>query len=347
MKYISIFIIIIFVIFIIVNHIFKSIKENFSNGFPVGFCALNKELGMRMYDGNSYKCVSMDSPEASNVNTNKQFGNVKSTGRLTKKYDASKKYSLNDYNHKYIDRKHINKIKNKNTCFPNNSDWGKICNLRHGNQYGLKNLISCGNNKSKVNCENLFFNGQDYSNDGNFTYATQCMDKSFDFENICNQDIPSNYLSLSRKIGYNNNSAGVQNILRGKYGDCYLKDGTPNLSKARAICSLRNDKKIDRIRPFNDSISYNKFTECRPMESHDFVSECKNILGDKVNGNKDVFADIDGFDCMPGYGRAKCINKKDKISIPNSVVKLKFDSNSDVYPYSFDKTSSKKFDNIE
>ena len=46
-----------------------------------------------------------------------------------------------------------------------------------------------------------------------------------------------------------------------------------------------------------------------------------------VDSNKDVFADINGFDCMPGYARAKCINRKEPINIPPDLRKFKHDSN--------------------
>lgn len=330
MKY-KFFLIIIstFIIFYIINRL-MNYRENFTDSSPVGFCihSPSKSLGLRLFNGTSYDCVSMNDPKSNKVTNNKQFGKDSAEGRLTgytsvAAQKAAEARAAELEKKRLADETRASNYTNENTCLPNNSDFGKICKIRHGSyQYGVKNLESCGNNTSKLKCGKLIFNGQDYSNNGKYVFSTDCLDKSFDFDTICNQYIPSNIKTRTKSNGYDNNSAGMDTFLKGKYGDCFLSDGQSNPGKARAICNMKSNKEISRIRPLSSNIDYNVYTDCH-SDSYDFVNDCSQ----KLNGNQ-AFADIQGFDCMPGYSRARCINKEEINYVGEDSLKLKFDSKS-------------------
>ena len=117
-----------------------------------------------------------------------------------------------------------------------------------------------------------------------------------------------------RGQGYNINSIGSKKILYDKFGDCYNSNGDPDYNKARGLCSYNYLSDVSKIRPALNNLDYNEYTNCKPMNSN-FQEECKNILGiDKDN----VFAYIDGYDCLPGFGRAKCIDNKKKLQVSKS-----------------------------
>lgn len=335
MEYNFILIIIsILIIFLLVNYfiigffkykIFK--KENFSSaGYPVGFCSHKGKLGIRLYDGTKYKCVSMDNKEAEHVQSNKQF--------RTNTDEGSNTASVSDDNNKSDD----NSITEEESGEPNNNfnenqcispdKIGKVCKIQGTGVKEIKEGICPGDNV-QVTCGNLTYDGVDYSNEGK--YSTNCISSSYDMDTMCNVIMPDSIREISKRKGYYDQSAGAQVILKGKLGDCYTVDGTPDLSKSRAICNLKSNKEIKRIMPFGNELGYNKFTDCHNMESFNFVQNCKEILG--VNSNEKVFADIHGFDCMPGYARAKCVNKTDAINISQDLVKLKLDSKSNIYPF--------------
>lgn len=178
----------------------------------------------------------------------------------------------------------------------------------------------------------MIFNGENYdSNNDNLTYSTDCISDSLDLNTMCNYYMPKNIRIKSKENGYNINSAGLNVKLRGKYGDCYTNNGKADLSKVRGICNFKKFSEIDRVRPFKFVNDYNKYTGCHNMEQYNFANDCKNILG--LDNVDNVYADIKGFDCMPGYARAKCVNKQDLINIPDNLQKFKNDSKSNIYAY--------------
>ena len=347
MKY-KFFLIIIstFIIFYIINRL-MNYKENFMDANPVGFCihSPSKSLGLRLFNGIGYECVAMNDSKSNKVTSNKQFGKDSAEGRLTgyssvEAQKAAQERAAAKESERLAEEAKANKYKNEDACLPNNSDFGKICKIRHNSyEYGVNNVTKCDDNTSKVKCGKLIFNGQDYSNNGKYVFATDCLDKSFDFDTICNQYIPSNIKSSSKYNGYDNNSAGVDTFLKGKYGDCFLSDGQSNPGKARAICNMKSNKEISRIRPFSSNIDYNVYTDCH-SDSHDFVSDCSK----RLNGDQ-AFADIQGFDCMPGYSRARCINKQELNNIEDDMLKLKFDSKSSLLSSRY--KSGNNIDNFE
>ena len=350
MEYNLIFIIIsILIIFYLINYFINHLsKEYFSTNVPVGFCANEGKIGLRMYNGFKYDCVPMNDSSATDVLSNKQFkypkqvkgsdssssssgdstssstgggstgaGSTGGGGRVDGSGNGSGTIN-NDY------------ANLEGQCIPPNSDFGKICGAKYGNQYGVSKKEPCNDGNVKITCGYLNFDEVDYRNVGKYT--TNCINKSFDMDTMCNINMPNNVRELSKESGYYDTSAGAKAVLKGKLGDCYTNDGSPDLSKARPICNLSSNKEIDRILPFNNQNEYNIFTECHNMENHNFVNDCQQLL--KLDNKQDVFADIHGFDCMPGYARAKCINKKDEpLPIDYRLTKLKHDSKRNIYPF--------------
>ena len=51
------------------------------------------------------------------------------------------------------------------------------------------------------------------------------------------------------------------------------------------------------------------------MDSYNYINDCKNLL-DEETEEEDVFIDLIGSDCMPGYARARCVDKKKDINMP-------------------------------
>jgi len=213
----------------------------------------------------------------------------------------------------------------------------KYVKIDYGSQYGVKNIEECSPpdpNGVKVKCGKMFFNGKKYT--GIYTFATDCYDKSLDFDALCNQYMPNNIKNNSKKKGYNVNSAGVSEKLYGINGSCYLNNGESDTSKIRGICNLRSDQTLPRLSPFtylnNKEINdNNKFTDCKNIETGNFVDNCSQLLDIP---KQDVYADINGYDCLPGYGRAKCVDKKSALTLSGDMKKFKMDSGSrSLYPY--------------
>jgi hypothetical protein len=200
----------------------------------------------------------------------------------------------------------------KDTCI-NKADIGKICSARNGGayNYGIKTMTPCSGNdegKVRVECELNNFNSIQYEN---IISATPCLDKSINFNEACRIYQPTD--RDLRSQGYNINSIGSKKILYDKFGDCYNSNGNPDYNKARGLCSYNYLSDVSKITPALNNLDYNEYTNCKPMNS-EFQEECKNILG--IDKDK-IFAYIDGYDCLPGYGRAKCIKKK-KLEISKS-----------------------------
>ena len=335
MKYNFILIIfVILIIFILINYLFSN-KENFLN-IPVGYCDNKGKVGFRMYDGLNADCVSMESNDAVDVESNLQFnqlGNMNSnipTSNNSTNNNQNQNQNQNILKNKNESFKEFTNQLNNNNCVPLNSNYGLVCS-NIGKDYGIKSKELCEEeeNSVKVNCGRLIYNGVSYKDVGE--YSTGCIDKSLDFDTMCNEMMPLDIKDTSKKVGYYDRSAGASVILNGKHGDCYNNDGTSNKLKSRAICNLRSNMKINRIPPFTNTIDYNTFTGCHNMETFNFANECKDLL--KLDNIDNVYADIHGFDCMPGYARAKCINKENPISIPHDLNKLQRDTKSNIYSY--------------
>jgi len=187
------------------------------------------------------------------------------------------------------------------TCI-SNQNFDKLCKSINNN-FGVESIESCGpnTNKSKVKCSIGHIGQRDFGN-GNSVQTTPCLDDYLDFDDMCRL-----YQSNNLPTGYNINSIGAKYILNGALGDCYLENGMSNTKKSRAICTYNNFDTLPKLNRVNDNIFYNKFTDCKPLHSS-FVGECKKVL----NTENDVLAiDISGYDCNPGFGRAKCIYSDD------------------------------------
>jgi len=189
-----------------------------------------------------------------------------------------------------------------NECHPiSSTNFDKICKTQTLNpKSGIKSYTACADSdKLRVECEQGYINGVNYGTD---TIITPCLNKSDDFNTWCkyynNSNIPE---------GYSINSIGVKKLLIGEDGDCFLNDGTSDINSARAICDYNNMEQITKLdRAYND-IDYNKFTSCSPIRD-DFSLKCSELLG---VAEKTYAVQIMGYDCNPGYGRAKCLTKND------------------------------------
>jgi hypothetical protein len=185
-------------------------------------------------------------------------------------------------------------------CYPNNTNFDSICK-NINSTYGVKKIIKCDSNNSKVECSKNYINGNFL---GNMVTITPCLNKTDDFNTWCryynNNPIPS---------GYNVNSIGAKNILVGKEGDCYFENGIPDNHSARAVCDYNHNDEVYKLESANNKIDYNLFTDCYPLKPTNFVKKCSELLDIPY---EHTFADqIMGYDCNPGFGRAKCIASKD------------------------------------
>ena len=188
-------------------------------------------------------------------------------------------------------------------CYPNNTNFSQLCKDQNPN-YGVKSEIPCNNSTSKVECAANYIGGTNYGKKPN---VTPCMDKSDDFDTWCKYFNTSNVPN-----GFNVNSIGAKAVLVGKKGECYLKSGKPDPNRARAVCGYDHMDTLDKLYPENSKIGYNKFTPCLPLMNTNFVTACSDVLHSDYN--KTLADQILGYDCNPGYGRAKCIHSKDKVS---------------------------------
>lgn len=192
----------------------------------------------------------------------------------------------------------------------NKADVGKVCSARNGGSYnyGIKSMSTsnCEDGKVKISCNKNTFDSISYSD---IISATPCLDKSINFNDACRIYQPTN--NNLKTQGYNQNSIGSKKILYDKFGDCYNSNGDPDYNKARGLCNYNYLSDVSKITPALNNFDYNEYTNCKPMDSN-FQDECADIL--EITKDN-VFANIDGFDCLPGYGRAKCIDKKKNLKI--------------------------------
>ena len=158
-----------------------------------------------------------------------------------------------------------------------------------------ENIDNDKNFDQNINDNNIDFNG---------LMMTPCLYKNEDFDTWCRY-----FNSDKIPAGYNKNSLGSAKVLPGKLGTCFT-NGNPDPNKARAICGYNSMQTLSKLGPVNNIIGYNKFTDCLPLNSTNFKSECSNIL--KTNISNSSAVEIMGYDCNPLYARAKCIYLKDK-----------------------------------
>lgn len=160
-------------------------------------------------------------------------------------------------------------------------------------KYGVKKLQKCGENKFRVSCDADYIGGIKY---GENLVITPCLDKNIDFNTMCqyynNKKIPK---------GYNINSIAAGTILKGIFGDCYNSNGIPDNNKARAICSNNYYNTVKKLSPSSLNSNMNFFTNCSPIDSN-FTEICQQ----KFNNDNIFSTEIMGYDCLPGYARAKC-----------------------------------------
>jgi hypothetical protein len=186
------------------------------------------------------------------------------------------------------------------TCIKN-QNFDAICKT-FGSNYGVMSIDTknCLNGYSEIICGPNYINGNQYNN---AVTITPCMSKNIDFDDMCR------YYNKSRiPNGYNINSLGANEILVGDYGDCYLNNGKPDYNSARAVCDYSSIKTLPKLERAYNKLDYNNFTDCNPINSN-FNSLCPN--------NSSAI-EIMGYDCLPGYGRAKCVDNSDVNNYNNS-----------------------------
>jgi hypothetical protein len=204
------------------------------------------------------------------------------------------------------------------TCIKN-QDFDALCKTFNSN-YGVKlsDTKNCLDGYTEIECGVNYINGKSYAKNA---IITPCLSKSIDFDSMC--QYYNNNSNVPR--GYNVNSIGATKILIGKDGDCYSNNGTPDLNKARAICNYNSIQTLPKLNTSNDKIDYNKFTECMPINSN-FIKRCSKKLKTKVSNAR--ASDVMGYDCLPGFYRAKCIYN----SIPQPVENVDFSYSSNTRP---------------
>ncbi len=182
-------------------------------------------------------------------------------------------------------------------------------------KYGVKSIVPCDNTKSIVKCASNVIDGKKYDKKN---IITPCLNKSDDFDTWCKY-----YNNKSIPDGYNANSIGAKNILIGKDGDCYTNNGEPDFNKARAVCDYDHIDTIKKLNPAysnpqivppnnnlnGKTVGYNKFTKCMPINSKKYIF--KNNCDDLLNVQNSHAIEIMGYDCNPGYARAKCVKNGD------------------------------------
>ena len=323
------------VLIIIIFYSLNLIQEKYSN-YATNYCVTDNDiLGIRLSDGS---CVPFNS-ESSTTNKSTEIKTDSSSGTsysgLRTSHSDSDSDTGTDSTQSSINVSDV--TTDQTECVKKNSDYGQVCKNRFGNQFGVEKIEECeqaDENGVKVICKKMYFNGKNYT--GKNTFSTDCFDKTLDFDALCNQYMPDTIKNSSRPNGYNINSAGVSEKLHGIDGSCYLNNGESDTTKVRGICNLRSDQTLPRLSPFtftnNKEINdYNKFTDCKNIETGNFINECEEML-DIPEDN--VFADINGYDCLPGYGRAKCVNKEKDLKLSPDMKKFKIDSRSrSLYPY--------------
>jgi hypothetical protein len=184
-----------------------------------------------------------------------------------------------------------------NKCYDNKTNFDKICR-KYNKNFGIMNITPCNANTSKVSCGLNYVNGKFYGND---VYVTPCISKNDDFDTWCKYYSDKSLLPP----GSNVNSIGTKYLLSGKSGDCYFDNGKIDTNSARGICDYNHIERIPKLEPIFKGAKYNKFTGCFPVNTN-FTTECSYLLEDEA-----VATQIMGYDCNPGFFRAKCYSKSD------------------------------------
>ena len=190
---------------------------------------------------------------------------------------------------------------NDNICYNKfTTNFDKVCR-KYNSKFGIKKLTKCDDNSSKVTCGVNYINSKYY---GDKISTTPCLNKSDDFDTWCKFYSNKQYVPT----GNNVNSIGAKYVLSGKNGDCYFDNGKIDTNSSRAVCDYNYVERIPKLEPVTNNEKYNKFTECYPKETN-FTTECSYLLNTDYSNS--FATQIMGYDCNPGYFRAKCIAKSD------------------------------------
>jgi len=202
-------------------------------------------------------------------------------------------------------------------CYPLNTNFDALCK-QNNPKNGIKNIIPCNNNNTaKVECGLNYINGQYYDES---ILKTPCQNIKSDFDTWCRY-----YNSNNIPAGYNINSIGSKELLIGSKGGCYLNNGHSDKSKAAAICDYNHMEEIKKLSPANPFINYNIFTDCKPIRGYNFIKDCANLLN--VDYSKAYADQIMGYDCNPGFARAKCVKSDDMEIFNKNLFKGFYDKN--------------------
>lgn len=201
-------------------------------------------------------------------------------------------------------------------CYPRDTNFDALCKLSNPKS-GIKNIIPCKNNTAKVECGINYIDGKYYDDS---VLKTPCHNVMSDFDTWCKY-----YNSTNIPPGYNVNSIGSKELLIGSKGGCYLNNGKSDNSKASSLCDYNHIEEIKKLSPANPYIDYNVFTDCNPIRGYNFIKECGKLLN--VDYGKAYADQIMGYDCNPGFARAKCVKSNDMKIFNNKLFNGSYDKN--------------------
>ena len=168
-----------------------------------------------------------------------------------------------------------------------------------------------------INRRDIILNGVNY---GNNVQITPCLNKSDDFDTWCK------YYQDNNKIpeGMNKNNIGVKKILNGKDGECYLDSDRKkeDINSSRAVCDFNSIEEVPKLDPLLEDSSYNFFTNCHKIAGDGFEDIFKKKCRDLLGTEKIDIEQIMGYDCNPGYGRAKCLKQIDENEYNKENIKI-------------------------
>jgi len=325
MNYIFIIIAVIIIIFWVINDLF-----NFFEFFNAGICTTSNGTYGNFYDNICHPFTGNNSSNAPSSNStynppnpsNQTLSSWTDTGTsLTPVQIISAGNGTGNGAGAGAGTGTDDDVTNTNACI-NDKLKGTVCKTRNpgSNNFGIKSIVktSCTDpNTSKLECNEFWFNQKEYKD---IISATSCIDKSTDFNEACRIFQPIN--ANLKTNGYNINSIGSKEVLYGINGDCYDSSGNEDVNKARVLCSYKYNTNMTKLDHLPNNYDYNVFTGCKNIKSN-FNQECKTLLGktDKV------YAYINGSDCLPGFGRAKCVDLDKPINQTENMRKFMLDSN--------------------
>jgi hypothetical protein len=189
-------------------------------------------------------------------------------------------------------------LETNNECYPNSTNFEKICKEMNP-KYGVRKIIPCTRSTSKVLCDLGYIYGKKYKDK---SIVTPCLNKTDDFDTWCR------YYNKSSNVpvGYNVNSIGAREVLVGSKGGCFV-NGKSDENSARGICDYNHTEKVTKLEPAFDVLKYNVYTDCLDTKRNNFIPECINLTKDHTI----LATQIMGYDCNPGFSRAKCIKRSD------------------------------------